>query len=474
MNQNIRQSIVSLFEKTYQVSPESITELPSSGSNRIYFRITAASNSIIAAYNKDKKENMAFISFSKQFSKLGLPVPQVLAEDLINDIYFLNDLGDKTLFSMIEDKRAVGFDETLVNYYKKAISSLLDFQTMPGSSFDYTVCYPRSAFDKQSMMWDLNYFKYYFLKLAGITFDEQKLEDDFHRFSDYLLQSPAEFFMYRDFQSRNIMLLNSELFFIDYQGGRKGPLEYDLASLLYDAKADLPDTLRKELLNFYIDELNKRMAVDHEKFTRSFYAFVLIRIMQAMGAYGFRGFYEKKTLFLRSIPYAVNNLRNIISEYEFPVDVPTLQQVLQQICNSPELQKYEFKKTDELCISIQSFSFKKSYPVDHSENGGGFVFDCRAVANPGRYESYKMLTGKDDAVIDFLNKSEDVQLFFETTKKLVVQSVENYLNRGFSSLAVNYGCTGGQHRSVYCAEKLAAFLQDNFPVKIQLQHRELV
>ncbi len=324
----------------------------------------------------------------------------------------------------------------------------------------------------QSMKWDLSYFKYYFLKLAKIPFDEQLLEDDFSRFTDYLLSADNHFFMYRDFQSRNIMLRDGKVFFIDYQGGRRGALQYDLASLLYDGKADIPQRVRDELFEFYLDQLEKILPVDRYEFIRYFKGFVLIRIMQSMGAYGFRGFYEKKEHFLKSIPYALDNLEAILQKLDLPVELPELVSVLNQVAHSSFLRSIG-QKEHNLTVRITSFSYKKGIPQDPSGNGGGFVFDCRAIHNPGKYPEFKTLTGKDAEVQHFLEDKSEMPGFLQAIKVLIDQSVKKYIARGFSHLSVNFGCTGGQHRSVFAAEILARHLKNNFPVNVILVHREL-
>ena len=333
-------------------------------------------------------------------------------------------------------------------------------------------CYPRPQFDKQSMMWDLNYFKYYFLKLARIHFDEQALEEDFQTFTDYLLQTDIDYFLYRDFQSRNIMLKDGKPYFIDYQGGRRGALHYDLASLLFDAKADMPDSVRKSLLGFYIITVSKYIKVEPEQFKRYFYGYVLIRIMQAMGSYGFRGFYEKKEHFLQSIPYALNNLASILSTVRFPIKIPALLDALENVIRSKRLQQISTEQK-LLTVTINSFSYKRGIPIDVSGHGGGFVFDCRAIHNPGRYEQYRDLTGKDKKVIEFLDKEAEIRLFMKNVISIVDQSVEKYIKRKFTNLMVSFGCTGGQHRSVYCAEELARHLKNKYRIKLVLRHLEL-
>jgi aminoglycoside/choline kinase family phosphotransferase len=461
-----------LFEHHFQEKVETFSMLPPSGSYREYCRLENSNRSVIGAFNADVKENTAFLSFTNHFRKKGLPVPEIFSVSSDLKKYLLEDLGNVTLFDFLSETReSEGFSETIVAEYLKVLKVLPKIQIAGGKDLDYSVCYPREAFDKQSMMWDLNYFKYYFLKLAKISFDEQALEDDFQAFSDYLLSAPSDYFLYRDFQSRNVMLKDGGVHFIDYQGGRRGALQYDLASLLYDGKADIPQEIRTQLFNFYIEELKNYIPVNESEFTSYFNGFVLIRIMQAMGAYGFRGFYEKKEHFLKSIPFAINNLQNLLPELNLPVELPELLNVLQLLTKSETLKEIG-QVSSNLSVRITSFSYKKGIPADPSGNGGGFVFDCRALNNPGRYAEFKSLTGKDLKVQQFIEQNSEMKLFLKPVKALVEQSVKNYLERGFSHLSVNFGCTGGQHRSVYAAEKLAAWLRNNFPVNVVLVHRE--
>ena len=384
-------------------------------------------------------------------------------------------MGDETLFSIISKVRKdENFPQELISYYKKVIEQLPQFQVKAGKDLDYSVCYPRSAFDEQSMMWDLNYFKYYFLKLARVQFGEQNLEDDFRRLCDFLLQADDEYFLYRDFQSRNIMIFKNEPYFIDYQGGRKGALQYDLASLLHDAKANIPQQVREELLQHYIEVVNNILPVNEKEFIKYYYGFVLIRILQAMGAYGYRGFYERKEHFLQSIPYALKNLKWILENNYFPVRLKSLFTVLSQLIESKELKKYEKNKsTNTLTVTINSFSYFKGIPEDETGNGGGFVFDCRGINNPGREEQFRLLTGKDKEVIEFLQTKSEVGKFLEDVYSLVDHSVNNYIERMFTNLVVNFGCTGGQHRSVYCAEQLAKHLKEKYNIKVIVNHKEL-
>jgi hypothetical protein len=317
------------------------------------------------------------------------------------------------------------------------------------------------------MTWDLNYFKYYFLKLAHIPFDEQYLENDFRTLIDFLLQTDCQYFLYRDFQSRNIMIVNDVPYYIDYQGGRRGALQYDVASLLYDAKADIPADVRNELLNEYVSHLKTE---EQQSFLKYYYAYVLIRIMQAMGAYGYRGFFERKTHFLRSIPFAINNLREVLQQ-PIPIDIPELRKALMAVCNNEDLQN--ISKSGRLTVHVSSFSYRHGIPNDNSGNGGGFVFDCRALPNPGRYEEYKQLTGRDAEVKAFFaNVEPKMDTFLDAAYRLVGQSVERYMERGFTNLSVSFGCTGGQHRSVWCADRMAEWLLKTYDVDVDLRHWE--
>jgi len=467
-----RQDIIDLFKKRFTEDKITVETLPPSGSYREYIRLTSPNFKAIGAWNEDEKENNAFIEFSKHFKSKGIKVPEIYDYISSECIYLQEDLGNETLFSFLDQVREFeGFSDKIIRMYRKVVKELPKIQIVAGQDLNYDFCYPRNAFDRQSMMWDLNYFKYYFLKLAKIPFNEQLLEDDYTTFTDYLLKAESNFFMFRDFQSRNIMILDDEPWFIDYQGGRQGALQYDLASLLYDSKADIPQNVREELMEDYLDELEKIHPVDRTEFRQYFYGYVLIRMMQAMGAYGFRGFYEKKEHFLKSIPFALDNLHTVLSKVDLPVKLPELIKVLKSMSQSETLKKVASKQA-ELTIAITSFSYKKGYPTDLSGNGGGFVFDCRSVRNPGRYDQYKSLTGKDEAVISFFEEDSDMEDFLKPVFSIVERSVEKYLERGFIHLSVGFGCTGGQHRSVYSAERLGAELRNKYPVRVVINHRE--
>lgn len=446
--------------------------LPESGSNRKYFRIKGKLKTAIGSYNDDLKENVAFISFSKHFHNMGLNVPQIYSTNLDENIYLQQDLGDKTLFSILTQQRTgESFPEKVKDYYKKVIGQLPLFQVVAGKNLDYSVCYPRARFDRQSMMWDLNYFKYYFLKLAKIPFDEQQLENDFKTFTKFLLACPRDYFLYRDFQSRNIMIHKDDVFFIDYQGGRIGALQYDLASLLYDAKADIPEDFRQELYFLYLDQLEKQIPVNREMFQHHYNGYIFIRIMQALGAYGFRGFYERKEHFLQSVPYAIQNLEILLQRAHMPIEIPALTNAWTRLVSSSSLRTLT-KKQPKLTIRICSFSYKNGIPPDNNIHGGGFVFDCRSLPNPGRYEEYKSQNGYDQSVISFFKREKSVAQFLEHTYALIISAVQNYQDRKFTNLMISFGCTGGQHRSVYCANMIAEQLKTHFEVIINLHHIE--
>lgn len=333
---------------------------------------------------------------------------------------------------------------------------------------DFAYCYPLAEFNRRSILWDLNYFKYCFLKTTGLEFQENLLEDDFEHMADALLQIQPQVFMYRDFQSRNVMLREGKPYFIDFQGGRKGPFYYDVASFLWQAKANYPDSLRQELIDEYLDALQPYHAIGKEQFLATLRHFVLFRTLQVLGAYGFRGYFEKKAHFIQSVPYAIENLRQLL-ETDFP-EYPYLCLVLRKLTELPQFASVRNRR--KLTVRVMSFSYKKGIPEDPSGNGGGYVFDCRAVHNPGKYEQYKQLTGRDKPVIDFLEQDGEILRFLEHVDALVDAHVQRFLERGFTNLSICFGCTGGQHRSVYSAEHVARHLNEKFGVRIQLIHRE--
>jgi aminoglycoside/choline kinase family phosphotransferase len=443
------------------------------GSGRVIVRLAGRGFSAIGILYPVREENVAFLEFSRHFRRHGLPVPEIYAEDLSQGAYLEEDLGDTTLFEFLSKNRA---GETIapqaIEAYRKVVALLPPFQVEAGRDLNYKVCYPRASFDRQSIAWDLNYFKYYFLRLAGIPFNEQALEQDFGRLTKFLLCASHDYFLYRDFQSRNVMLRDGQPFFLDYQGGRKGALQYDIASLLYDGKADLPPELRQELLDYYLDCLGGVVDLKREVFMEHYYAYVYVRILQALGAYGFRGFYERKAHFLQSVPYALKNLRWLADHVRLPIALPALMDALNGISASEKLMGLASPATG-LTVRIFSFSFHRQMPTDETGNGGGFVFDARSLPNPGREEQFRSLTGKDVEVIDYLNQRENVHQYLANVLSLVDASVSNYQRRGFNSLMVSFGCTGGQHRSVYLAEQLAKHLRGYNGVEVVVRHIEL-
>ncbi|HCC48297.1 MAG TPA: phosphotransferase enzyme family protein [Elusimicrobia bacterium] len=457
-----------LYKKTFGAEPASFEPLKGDGSARSLFRLGGGARSVIGAFGPDKLENRAFLEFSRHFRAQQLPVPEIYAEDQAQGIYLEEDLGNTTLFEFLSAERGAEIPQPVMAAYNKVLDWLPKFQAQVSRGLDLKVCYPRPVFDRQSIMWDLNYFKYYFLKLAKIPFNEARLEEDFTRFADFLLEAPADYFLYRDFQSRNIMLKDGEPWFIDYQGGRRGPAQYDLASLLYDAKADLPPETRVELTNYYLKTSGQKSA----EFMKYYHAFVYIRIMQAMGAYGLRGFYERKTHFLASVPYAVRNIEWLLRNAELDVKTPELTACFKRIAASSYLRQFGQTRLG-LTVRIMSFSYKNGVPLDDRGHGGGFIFDCRALPNPGRHAEYAQLTGRDAPVIDFLKKEPEVEKFLQNVFAMTDMSVENYQARNFTSLSAAFGCTGGRHRSVYCAEALAARIKQKYGARVELAHREI-
>jgi aminoglycoside/choline kinase family phosphotransferase len=477
-----------LFERRFDSPVVRVQPLQGqlSGSGRRILRLVGANIAAIGILYDVREENVAFLEFSQHFRKHSLPVPEIYAEDLDQGAYLEEDFGDTTLFDFLSDNRhGADIAPAVVEVYRKALAVLPRFQVEASRDLNYKVCYPRASFDRQSINWDLNYFKYYFLRLAGVPFNEQALEQDFTRLTKFLLAAPHDYFLYRDFQSRNIMLRGGEPFFLDYQGGRKGALQYDVASLLFDAKADLPSQLRQELLDHYLDVLADFIPLDRDAFMQHYYAYVYVRITQALGAYGFRGFYERKPHFLQSVPYAMKNIRWLLHNARLPVPLPTLMDAFTAMLAAEKLQNLDSGAEAEssqrsssgpktLTVRIFSFSFhREGVPKDESGNGGGFVFDGRSLPNPGREERFKALTGKDALVAEYLDQQESVHRFQENVNALVDASLSAYQRRGFQDLMVSFGCTGGQHRSVYLAEQLAKHLRAKAGVEVVVRHREL-
>src|SRR5271169_2505362 len=465
----------SLFEQRFQTPVVRMQPLQGQlgGSGRKIIRLAGEKVTAIGILYDVREENVAFLEFSRHFRKHGLPVPEIYADDLNHGAYLEEDLGDTSLFEFLSQNRSgEAIAPKVVDAYRHVIATLPRFQIEAARDLNYKVCYPRGSFDRQSIAWDLNYFKYYFLRLAGIPFSEQALENDFSRLTKFLLGAGREYFLYRDFQSRNVMLVGGNPYFLDYQGGRKGALQYDIASQLFDAKADLPPALRQQLLDHYLDTVETFLPIDRTAFLHYYYAYVYVRVMQALGAYGFRGFYESKPVFLQSVPYALKNIRWLLHNVTLPVALPSLMAAFTAMLGSEKLQSIA-KETGKLTVRITSFSFHRGLPKDDTGHGGGFVFDARSLPNPGREESFQLLTGKEAAIADYLNQQESVRQFFANVISLVDASVSNYQDRGFKNLSVSFGCTGGRHRSVYLAEQLARHMRARNGVDVVVRHRDL-
>lgn len=439
------------------------------GSNRIYSRETDPSGrSVIRVVGTNRDENRAFIYMARHFRALGLPVPELYSVSPDEMTYTQEDLGDTLLFDHLDDY-------TLLS---RTIRALAHMQITGARDFDWSVCFPVPAMDERSIRWDLNYFKYCFLKLTGIEFSEPRLEDEFDRLVQRLTtndQGLPPTFLYRDFQSRNVMIRDGQPWFIDFQGGRRGPTQYDVASFLWQARANFAPSLRDRLIDEYLDELRQlQPSLAENAWREALPHFVLFRTLQVFGAYGFRGYHERKPHFLQSIPNALRNLRDILTRLpEYPYLRELAESLSAKRSNSETvLQAQPVLQRSGLVVTVYSFSFKKGIPNDDSGNGGGYVFDCRSTHNPGKYDEYKSLTGLDQPVIDFLEADGEILRFLESVYRLVDHHVERFLERGFTHLQVAFGCTGGQHRSVYSAEHLAHHLKEKYNINIELIHRE--
>ena len=426
--------------------------------------------SLIGAVGTSSRENRAFVAIARQMRGKGLPAPEIYAVSDDGMRYLQEDLGDTSLFSLLMEAQARGgYGEADIALLRSVVRLLPDVQWHTAEDFDFSVCHPSPELDRRGIQWDLHYFKYCFLKATGMEFEEERLEDDFDHLATVLLKDSDQVFMYRDYQSRNVMIRDGQPWLIDFQGGRRGPVEYDLVSFLWQARARFSPTLRRELIGEYLRSASRYRSFDEEAFNRRIQYFVLFRTLQVLGTYGYRGYFEHKAHFVQSIPMAIDNLRALLAENEF-ADMPYLTALLREMTALPLFAPY--KEETGLTVRVTSFSYKKGIPDDLSGNGGGFVFDCRAIHNPGRYNEYKQLTGRDRPVIAFLDKEEPMQEFLAHVYGIVDYSVEKYLSRGFTHLMVSFGCTGGQHRSVYSAEHLAAHLRDKYGVKVVLEHRE--
>lgn len=460
--------LISLFTDYTGKTDPKIEALPSSGSNRKYFRLTKEDISLIGVFGQSREENHAFITLANYFYAQKLNVPKVLVASDDEQFYLQEDLGDTVLFDMIKAGRLTGvFSPEEKEFLHKTIALLADFQVKGAENLNFGTCYPQPEFNARSVYWDLNYFKYNFLKTTEMEFQEDLLENDFDKMAENLLQDKTDTFMYRDFQSRNVMLVAGNPYFIDFQGGRRGPVYYDVASFLWQAKANFSAELRDELIQTYIDSLKKYREVDEAEFVKRLRMFVLFRTLQVLGAYGFRGYFEKKPHFIQSIPFALNNLRELLKD-GFD-EYPYMKSMLQEMC---DLKQFADTRKRELEVRVVSFAYKKGLPNDPSGNGGGYVFDCRAINNPGKFERYNNVTGLDEPVIKFLEDDGEMPVFLNNIFPLIDSHVKRYIERNFTNLMVSFGCTGGQHRSVYAAQKTAEYISKKIGVKVSLIHRE--
>ena len=470
MNDQLRE----LFRHYAGREAESVTRLTAAGSNRAYYRLASGAGTVVGVEGTNTDENAAFLGIGRHLHGKGLPVPEILAVSDDGMYYLLQDLGDVSLFDTLKEARESGrYTESQTELLEKVIRWLPQLQFKGGDGMDFKVCFPCESFDRRSIFWDLNYFKYDFLKAIGLEFHEERLEDDFERFAALLLQdAPYYTFMFRDFQARNVMVKEADPWFIDFQGGRRGPIEYDLASFLWQARAAYPESLKQHLIDVYLEALAPYRTISAQQFRASLHNMVLFRTLQVLGAYGFRGYFERKPHFLQSIPAAIDNLRELLKQ-----DIegcPYLTRLLRDITKLPQFNPQPAPENVKLTVRVMSFSYRKGLPHDDSGNGGGFIFDCRGMHNPGKYDCYKKITGADAPVIQFLEEQGEVQHFLEHAYGLVDPTVDKYIERGFSNLMVSFGCTGGQHRSLYCANHLAEHLKQKYAdsINIVLEHRE--
>jgi aminoglycoside/choline kinase family phosphotransferase len=471
----VAENIKTFFEKFNSEKILNIEKLPKSGGDRIYFRIITGSTSYIATFNENLRESATFLYFTDHFSKINAPVPEVYFVSDDAKIYVQQDFGPTSLLNELEK---FGETEYVYELFKKSLKALAWLQINGIKGLDDSYCLTSKEFGRQAIMSDLLYFKYYFLDTLKVPYDKEKLIDDFEALSNYLERVEHKYFMFRDFQSRNICIQNNEVHFIDYQGGMKGALQYDVASLLWQARANLSDDWKNSLLEYYMDCVSEilQRPIDRIRFVSQYNGYVLIRLMQVLGAYGFRGLFERKAQFLTSIPLALSNLKWFSENKKMGISLPEYERIINLIVQDEIVDRFKPLQANDstpLIVTVNSFSYLKTgYPKEKSLNGGGFVFDCRGMLNPGRFNEYKMLTGRDKPVIDFLEQQTEMPEFLNGVYNIVDISVEDYIKRNFDSLTISFGCTGGQHRSVYAADSLTRYLRNKFKVKIELNHIE--
>lgn len=463
--------LTELYTNHFGTVPTLVQTLPQAGSDRSYYRLSDGVHNAIGAVNHDKKENDIFIQLSKHFSDRGVNVPKVYGVSQDGLTYIQEDLGNTALYDLVKGHP---FNEEVETLYKKTLTELLKLQIDGAKDFDFDICYPVQVFDRTSMFWDLNSFKYYFARPLRVLFHEPSLQNDFHKLTQWLLEESSQYFMMRDCQSRNVMIKDGEPYFIDFQGGRKGALQYDVASLLWQAGAQIPMEKRAELLEYYIKEVQDRIPeLNVEAFRERYYGYLLIRLLQVLSAYGFRGLFEGRSHFLESIPPALKNVQWFMDNISLPISLPEIYKILRALVHHEKFQPQAWQKAEKkLKINVNSFSFKRGLPQDNSGNGGGYIFDCRGVHNPGRYEPYKQLTGKDPEVINFLKTRSKIDDFLEHVFKTIDINIQDYLERGFENLQINFGCTGGQHRSVYSAEATKKYIEGKYGLSVEIHHIE--
>ncbi len=451
---------------------KSISKIPQSGSDRSYYLIEVDDEKFIGTCSENIKENKAFIYCSHHFQTKNLNTPKVLISNKECTAYLQEFVGTESLLDKLEQKKS---NDEIFNLYKKSLKQLIAVQIKGDDGFDYNQCITAKEFGKEAILADLLYFKYYFLDTLQYPYDKQKLLKEFDLLADYLHHAEHKYFMFRDFQSRNILIKDDDVFFIDYQGGMKGALQYDVASLLWQAKAELSNEWKESLLNYYIDELEHQLqsSINKSTFINRYCGYVLIRLLQVLGAYGFRGLFERKAHFLASIPLGLNNLKYFVDHIKLGIATPEFDKILQFVTSENIIKKFTPSTANQetkLKIIINSFSYKKAIPQDDSGNGGGFVFDMRGILNPGRKEEYKKLSGKDKPVMDYLEQETLMNRYLNSVWDLIDINVEDYLSRGFEHLQISFGCTGGQHRSVFAAEQTARHLKNKYKLQVELTH----
>ena len=469
---NIPGILEKLFEEHFEKKAESIEPLAISGSDRRYYRLVCGKISAIGTYNSNVAENNTYFYVSELFRKHQVLIPEVYKMSKDRKSYLQQDLGKVSLFDMVLKD---GFTDQVRKYYHAALAQLARVQWIAGREADYKQCHASRQFDEKAIMADLLYFKYYFADLQNIPYDRGLLMNEMEQLSKDLGRVQPQTFMYRDFQSRNIMIYDGKPYFIDFQGFMQGPPQYDIASLLWQARAQLPANWKEDLLNGYFATLNDLHVarMDEIHFRRGYVQFVLVRLLQVLGSYGFRGLLQHKAHFLASIGPALKNLRVFLDDHPQSPSYPELRSLLEKLSSQEMEKKYSFAQTDEkpkLTVTISSFSYKGGIPKTGGQHGGGYVFDCRGILNPGRYQACKYLTGNDEMVIQFLERETTMPDFMDHVNALLALHVENYISRGFEQLSVSFGCTGGQHRSVYAANKAAQNLRSRFNLEVTVAH----